>query len=163
MIPNPAELVDGRQTPDDDMIAEDHMSAQGSVVGQDAMVAHDTVVGNVRVGEEMVVVTDNGGFTWTGAAVYRDELPKFVVVPDLEVGGFSFVFQVLGLPADRTERVKEIAGPETAWSLKNNVTDEPTAWAEFDVRTDDAPGADFNIIGQAGLWGNNGSGVNRHY
>jgi len=95
-----AELMDSGEARDDDVIADFDVPTESAVVGENVVIADLTVVGDVGVGEEEVVVADTGGDGFFGSAVNGGVFPEDVAISYFKVGGFSGVFEILGLGAD---------------------------------------------------------------
>lgn len=109
MAADAAELVDGGEAAEDDVVFDDDVACEGAVIGEDDVITDDAVVGDVGVGEEVAVVADDGFFAGEGAAVYGAEFAEDVVAADFEEGGFAVVFEVLGLLADGAEAEEAVA------------------------------------------------------
>ena len=72
------------------------------------MILQDDVMAEMNVCHEEVVVSHNGRSALAGRTVNRNVLSKDVIVADLEEGGFSLVFAVLGITAEHDPLRHEI-------------------------------------------------------
>ena len=92
MSANLTELVDGGQPSDDGMVFYHDVSRQSGSVGEDDMVSEVTIMGNVSIGHEEAVMTDDRlSSPRRSPPVQRDILPDDILISQDEVGFFSSV------------------------------------------------------------------------
>ena len=86
---------------DIDVVANVDVSGHGRVARDDEVIADYAVVRDVRIGEQGVVVTEDGPFALLGAEVYADVFAEGVTGADLEAGLARAGFQVLRAAANK--------------------------------------------------------------
>jgi len=93
------------------------------------------------------------------SAVDRGVFTEHIVVADLECGGFSDVFQVLGFAADAGEGEEFVAFAKRGMALEHHMRVKHAVITEFDMRADDAKGADPDICANFGIGRDDSSGM----
>src|SRR5215469_2906898 len=97
------------------------MAGQGPVVGKDHIISHLTIVSDMRVGQEITVVTNDRNIPDRGRPIRRHEFAETIVIPDFQVGRFTGIFQILRLLADRTKGVEPISFTDLSRTTNGNV------------------------------------------
>ncbi|MEJ1971278.1 MAG: hypothetical protein WDM96_01770 [Lacunisphaera sp.] len=85
------------------MVLDDHVAGQRGLRAHDEVVADDAVVRDVRVGQQHVVVAEDGELARLGRAVHADVLAEHVAVADAQAGIAAGVLQIVGLGANAGE------------------------------------------------------------
>src|SRR5689334_577235 len=105
------------------------MAGEGAVVGKNDRVADHAIVTDVRVGEEISATADARADGLERATINGHELSEIFVIPKLEVGLLSAVFQVLSLLADGAVSVEFVSPPGTQWPGQRDVVLQPAIFA----------------------------------
>ena len=103
-LPHADELVKGRASAQDRVVADRDVAGEQDRVGHDYAVAHDAIVGDMRAGHEQAVLPHPGDAAGHRTAVDRDVFPDLRPGADLHPGlGDAVELQVLGIAADDRE------------------------------------------------------------
>ncbi|MNM83259.1 hypothetical protein D3C81_953150 [compost metagenome] len=157
-----AELMDQGEAGEDRPVADVHMPGQRGVVDQDAVVADHAVVTDVHVGHQQVVVADGGLVAILhGTAMDGDTLADHVVIADDQPGRLALVLQIGGIFAYRGKLVDAVVPADHRGALHDHVRADHGTLANFHVRPDDRPGADFDSVGQLGTRIDDGARVDQ--
>lgn len=139
--------MDSGEASDDDVVLDGDVTSEGGHVGHDDVVADLHVMGEVGVGEEMVVRPNDGGLAVRRGSVDGAVLAEHVVIADAHLGGASAILEVLGPAADAGEGKHLVVGAEDGVPFDDDVGMEDGPRAEHDVLPEDAVGADSAILG----------------
>ena len=104
MVADTAELMDAGVPADVHVVADVHVAGDGGVAGDDEVVADHAVMRDVRVGQQDVVVAEDGPLAFLGAEVDADVFAESIAGPDLKAGFAWFGLQVLRAAADEGVR-----------------------------------------------------------
>jgi len=159
MTPNAAKLVDPAEAADNGVVLHHHMTGQGAIVGENDMMADQAIVGDVGVGQEIVMVADDGLATRAGSAIDRAELPEAVGIPDFQMGGLDGVFEILGPLADRGEGEESVAIPNHGGAGHADMAGQHIAAAESNPGSDHTVGTDLVVVADLGGWVDEGGGM----
>jgi len=159
VLTDAAKLVDAAEAADDRIVLDDDMSSQGAIVGKNDMVPDRAVMGHVGVGEEIVVISDDGLAPGARAAVDGAKFAEAVVGADFEVGRLGFVFKILRSLSDRTEREEMVAVSNPGGAGHADVTGEDAMGADGDIGSNDAEGPNFRIFSDLGRGVDDGGGM----
>src|SRR3990172_10525893 len=163
---DPRELVDREESPDDGIVFDGHMSCEGCRIRHDDVAAEFAVMGDVRVGHEKVVVTDDGH---TVAAqrgpVHGRVLPDGIPVPDDDARLFVQVLGILRREPDAREGVYRTFFPDLGLPFNDHMGDEPRSPLDVHLSPDDAEGTDHNVLVDSRFSVDDRRGVDilRHY
>ncbi len=144
--PNPAELMDRRQTADHDVILHQHVPGKRPAIAEDNLTSHLTVVRHVRVREKVAVRPDPRYATVIGRRVDGNMLAEHIIGTDLKVTLAALVLQILRLQADARERVKLAPRPDRGQTVEDHVRMQPALVAEIHIRSDDAVGPNLATV-----------------
>ncbi len=121
-----------------------NVAAERGSVSENDVVADATIVGDVGVGHDQGVAAHAGeAAAFYRAAIDGDELANFVVVADLQAGGFSRVSQVLRRHTEGGEGENAIVDPELSGAFDGDMRNKVAAFAEFYIWADHAVRADL--------------------
>src|SRR5690554_1453276 len=127
------------------------MASKRGVINQNTVIAEHTVVANVHVCHQQIVVTDSGVTAiLNGTAMNRDTLANNIVVTDHQTRWLTFVLEVRGIFLDGRKLKDLIVLTDNGWAFYNNMRCDHSARANFDIWTDNRPGADRDIRRQFG-------------
>ena len=101
VVTDAAELVDAGVPADIHVVTDMHVPGDGGVAGDDEVVTDHAVMRDVRIGQQHVVVAEDGPFAFLGPAVDADVLAEGIAGADLEAGLARFSLQVLRTAADK--------------------------------------------------------------
>lgn len=160
VLADAAKLVDPAQATDDRIVLDDDMSGQGAIVGKNDMIPDRAIVGDMGVGEEVIVISDDGLTSGTGTAIDGAEFAEAVVVADFEVGRLGFVFEILRPLSNRTEREEMVVVPDAGGAGDADMTGEDAMGTDGDIGSDDAEGPNFRIFSDLGRGVDDGGGMN---
>jgi hypothetical protein len=150
-LPYPAELLHGREGPDDGVVADLDMPSQRRAVGEDRPAADVTVVRHVAVDHEQVVVADGGeAAPLAGAAMESGELADRVAVPDLEAHRLVGELQILWIHAQADRRVDAVLAADHGRAVDLDVRADLRAVADGDVGPDHRERADGHVRRRSG-------------
>ena len=76
---------------------------------------------DVAISEKISAIADACFAAASGATIDGDEFAKSIFITNLEIGGFSGVFQVLRLLTNRAVSVKLIACAGAHWTRERDV------------------------------------------
>ena len=82
------------------VVSHDHMAPQCAVMPKGKMIADDTIVGNMTVGQTVVVRTDSGELAVFTMGVHRAVLAKNIRAADNQPWGSPSLFAILRFPSD---------------------------------------------------------------
>src|SRR5690606_12551924 len=144
-----AVLVHQRIAGKDRPIADMHVTGKRRVVDQNAVVGNDAVMANMCIGHDQVVITD-GGFSTVlhGAPVDGHPFPDHVVIADHQTRRLTLVFEIRRILTYRRKLVDAVVSTYTSRPLDDYVGCNHRTLADLDVRADDRPGSDLNVVGQ---------------
>ena len=126
------------------------MSADGGGVRKDGLIADLHVVRDVNLRHNPIVVADaRDASAANGTAMDADEFTNCVAVADDGFALLAMIFFVLRGYADGGVRIEDVVLADGGDAFDKYVSDEPGARSNGDVRSNDAVGADFDVIGQA--------------
>ena len=89
---NAAELMHGSQTTNNGAVFDDDVTSKGGDVGHDDMIAQLAVVGDMGVGEQVIVRANNGGVALGSGAMDGDIFADGVVVANACPRAATFPF-----------------------------------------------------------------------
>lgn len=142
---NSTELVDGGEATYVGVILDEDMSGQRRDVGHDHVISNLDVMGDMTVGQEMIVRTDHRGAAIRRRTMNRDMLAERIAVANLGSGQAALPFQVLGFEPNAGEGKQLIALPQTGMTIDHNVGMQPTTSAEHHMLANHTIGTDFAV------------------
>ena len=83
------------------VVTDVDMSGHGGVARDDEVIADHAVMGNVGIGEQGIIVAEDGPFALLGAEVYADVFAEGVTGADLEARLAGAGFEVLRAAANK--------------------------------------------------------------
>jgi hypothetical protein len=93
MITYPRELMHQGKPAQYDLITHFDMTSKRGVVREDAVIPNNTVMGNMDIGHDQVVITNDGFIdTGSGTTVYGAAFSKGITVTDNERTIFALEF-----------------------------------------------------------------------
>jgi hypothetical protein len=108
------------------------MARNSSVVRENNVIADSAIMGDMRVGKEVAMRTDDGLRSWKGTSVDRTKLTKRIVFANLEIGRLGCVFQILGTLPDRGVRIKNIPLSDARGASDGYMTDQTRTTTNLD-------------------------------
>src|SRR5262249_52667796 len=129
-------------------------------VSENAAVANAAIVGDMAIHHEIVVIADHRLPRMSCAAVNRDVLAEDVAVANLCACLFIVVLHVLRALTEDGSRMDGIASAHGQRTAKISMRTNDAAATDPYRTFDHGIGADVNVFGQNGLWGNDRRGVN---
>jgi hypothetical protein len=163
MRPNPAKLMHGGKCSNGCMISDRNVSGERCGICHDDVVSHDAVMGDVTVGHQKIIVSNNGNsMTSPRSAVQAHKLPEYIIIADFEIGRFPLVFEVLRIGSDRTVTIKTAPFPDAGPAMNANMRIQNGSRPNRHIRSDDTVGADFGFRGNFTRTVNNGRRVYGH-
>ena len=159
---HPAELVNAGKSRENDVIFYRDVTGKSGGVGEDTVVSDYCIVGNMSVGEQVVVGTDPGGVLRAGSAMDGDELAEGIAVSYSGVGGFAGILQILTLGPDGGEGIEFVVFTDDDWSVYHDVGVEAAPRPDADVVADDTVGPNFHVSPDFGLGRDDGGGMNHN-
>lgn len=151
MFPDPAELMGRGESRDNRVIPDHAVPCQAAVVGKNDMITKLAVVRNVRIAEKQIVRADAGRQFFMRAAMHRAVFSENIVIPHLQGGWLTDVFQILSLTAHHCIWEKLVRSSKFCSSLQHHMAVEHAVIAKRDVSADDAVGADPDIFSKLGF------------
>ena len=89
------------------MIFNAYMPGESGCIRHNDMISYNAIMGHMAVSHKKIIISDNGDpVTSPGPTVQSDKFPEDIIAADFQVGGFSFVFEILRISADGTVAVK---------------------------------------------------------
>ncbi len=144
--PDPAELVDDGEPPEDGPILDLDVAGKGGRVGHDHLVADTTIMGNMTVGHEEVTAADAGfPCVLRCAPVQGRALADHIAVADGQEGLFTTVFLVLGVLTHRGELKDPVVCPDAGRSADHHMGTDAATGPHAHTRTDDGIGTHFDV------------------
>gem|GEM_PF-2724911 len=114
------------------------------------MIGDHAVVADVSISHDQVVITEGGfGAILHGAAMDGDTLANHVVIADHQARRLTLVLQIRRIFANRGELIDAIVPTDTGRPFDDHMRRDHRTLANFDVRTNDRPWADLDVIRQA--------------
>ena len=119
------------------------VSSQSRGVGEDYIISDHAIVRDMDVRHYQSSISDSS----QTAALYRPaidchEFADYIVIADFEAGWFSRVGNILRSQSDGRERKKRIIAPNSRRAFDRDVRLQRAAFAELNVRANDAIWAD---------------------
>jgi hypothetical protein len=127
MFTDAAKLVYGTQSSQDRVLFHQNVAGQGAVVREDHVISDIAIMGDMAVGQKITVASDARYRPNGGASVHGAEFPEAIVIPDLEVGRFAGIFEILRLLADRAEGVEPVARTDSRGTKNRYMILQPAA------------------------------------
>ena len=123
------------------------MAAERRVVDENDVVADLAVMRDMGANHQETMIADSGDHTAAlGAGVDGHMLADRIVMADLERRGFTLVFQILRLEADRGEREDSRPLADRRAPIDDDMRLKTDPGAEHDILADHAIGADLDVI-----------------
>src|SRR5436305_1983504 len=142
------ELVHGAEGSDYGPLFDGYVTANSGPIHQHDVIANHAIVSHMRVGHDKQMATDFGeATTFHGSAIEGDVFANLVVIADFQAGGLAAVRDILGRHADRGVREKRLVAADHRRAVDHDMRQQTAGFSEFDIRADDAIGADL-----AGSW-----------
>ena len=157
---HPTELVNAGKSRENDMIFHRDVTGKSGGVGEDTVVSDYCIMGNMSIGEKVVVGTDPGGVLLGGSAMDGDELAEGIAVSYAGVGGFAGILQILTPGSDGGEGLEFVVFADGDRALENEVRMKAAPSANLDLVTNHAIRSDFYVIPDFGLGGDDCGGMN---
>jgi hypothetical protein len=162
MAANPAELVNGAECPDRDVVLNLDVSGQGRGVAEDRSTSNVTVVGYMGVGHEQVVISNRRKpSALLCTPMDGDELSEHIAISDLEPGLSASVLEVLWLEthAGVSEYPVALTDPGVTTDLSSGA--QLRMLSNRYLRPDNCIGTDSHRGREIGLWIDDGSRMNQ--
>ena len=122
------------------------MSGNGRCIGHDDMIAHHAIVGDVRVGEQNVVIAEDGPFAFLGTRVNADVFAENIFRTDFEAGFAGSSFQILSTTTNESVREDFAVGSELGKSFDGGVVMNCATIGEGDIGTDECVSANRDVV-----------------
>src|SRR5690606_25972626 len=156
-----AELMNSGVAAENDAIPHMHVAGDGRVVGHDDVVTDDAIMGDMYIGHQQVVAADGGHATVLhGAPMQGAAFANDIVVADDQPGRLTMVFLVLAILADGGELENPVALADGRRPTDHHVRSNDRSRTNLDIRPDQGPGADLDVISQPCGWINDRLRVN---
>jgi len=159
VVANHAELMDGRQSADDDPISKRDMPSQGNTVRKNHVVSDDAVVSHMRIRHEQRVAANRSLSAADCSPVQRNKLSHDSPVAELQDGGFSLVFQILRRTAHRGKGVNPALTTNTGSAVDDGMSPYPRPISYRCVILNNREGTYVNIFSKNGFRTDNGVGI----
>ena len=141
-----AELVHSGEGADRCVVPYGNMASKSRRIGHDDMVSHDAIVGHVTVCHYEIAISDGrDAVPALRSAIQADKLPKDIIVADLKVGRFPFVFKILGISSDGAVAIEVASLPDRSPTMDVNMGIQDAAGSYARVWSNDAIGTDFGV------------------
>ena len=158
VLPDAAELVNCAEARDDGVVADRDVACESRSVRENRVVPHLAFVGNVRVAEEEIAVSDAGWSLGCRSSVHGDVFAEGIIVADVEMGGRPFLELEVLSPASESSEGKGLAAlADSRVALDDDVGMEASIVTEGHVITNNAIGPNL-AIGTDLRFGRNESG-----
>ena len=102
MVADAAKLVNAGVPADVHVVADVHVARDGGMAGDDEVVADHAVMRGVGIGQQDVIVAEDGPFAFLRAEVNTDVFAKSITGANLEAWLARFGLQVLRAAADES-------------------------------------------------------------
>ena len=112
-------------------------------IRKNRMARNLTVVRNMHVGHDPVVVPQSGyADVLHGSTIDRNELAYRVAVTDFKRGVFAAILLILWWPSHGCVMMDRVLATNTRAALEHDVGSDPRAFANLDLRSNDAEWSD---------------------
>ncbi len=140
------ELVDACVPSDVHVVADVDVSSNSRVTGDDDVVTDHAIVSDVRVGEENVVISEDGPFAFLGARVNARVFAENIFGSYLETRFAGTSFKVLGATTNQCIREDFAVRSQLSESFDGGVVMNGATIGEGDIGTDECVGTNSNVL-----------------
>jgi len=140
------ELVDACVPSDVHVVANVDVSSNSRVTGDDDVVTDYAIVSDVRVGEENVIVSEDGPFTFLGARVNARVFAENIFGSYLETWFAGTSFQILGATTNESVRVDFAVRSQLSEPFDGGVVMDGATIGEGDIGTDECVGTNSDVL-----------------
>ncbi len=110
------------------------------------MISYDAIVGHMTVCHNEIAVSDGrDAVPALGSAIQTDKLPKDIVVADLKIGQFPFVFKILGIRPDGAMAVKVASFPDSSPTMDVDMGVQDASGSYASIRSDNTIGTNMGV------------------